>query len=205
MNQDIAGILKTYLQEEIYVDKLSGMVRPVSIAFPTSTPGRVVYKTFPIACDVPYEGCQADTMNKDMIPDDTKRSIIYFEDGGVDFEKRENNLMFFNSRLKIIGWINLRKFKHSGCSLSSTIVTRIIRKLPTQPVNNGIYTRLHIVSISQAVKHPNIFSPYSYNETETQYLVYPFDYFALNISVKFAVNKNCLNEIELDDAECHTD
>jgi len=48
----------------------------------------------------------------------------------------------------------------------------------------------------ELVKSAAIFSKYSYDEAVTQYLMYPFDYFALDITTDFLINKSCIIDWE---------
>ena len=73
------------------------------------------------------------------------------------------------------------------CSYSAHLIAEIIRALPHFAENHPPFDQVYSEVMSQEVRSNSIFSAYSYDEKHTQYLMYPYDYFALNIETKFAV------------------
>ena len=101
----------------------------------------------------------------------------------------------------MVGWLNLAKLGVTDCSWSAIAVLAIIAQLPDTYFNlNNVYTRCIITEISEAEKLPAIFSKYSYDEAVTQYLLHPFDYFALDITIDYVVPRACIDAIILNPA-----
>jgi UDP-3-O-acyl-N-acetylglucosamine deacetylase len=50
-----------------------------------------------------------------------------------------------------------------------------------------IIISIYISSITQVERSVDIFSKYTYNEQATQYLMYPYDYFALDLDIDFMI------------------
>lgn len=191
MNNTIADIIKTKIEDLDFVDKIAGLVSTVYMNIPDEN-GTKVQKAFPIACDVTAEDCKQGAYN-DLCPDSKYMTVIYFEDGGVEFRERKNKFICYTSRLKLVCWINVAKYLNEccnegiTCSASADIIKKILCALPTQPENIDPYVSVYPVVTSQAVRSNSIFSQYTYNEKQTQYLLAPFDYFALNIVTDFCV------------------
>lgn len=202
MTNDIAEILRDKIETLPFVDRIAGLVKALTISEETDSGKK--RKTFPVACNVSQADCMAGAY-QDLVPDSAKKSVIYFEEaGGTQMLGFDGPKMKFRSNLRLVGWLNLKKMGLTDCGWSSTAVLQIIRELSdyTQPSNhNNKFIHLKITGISEAEKSAAIFSRYTYDETVTQYLIYPYDYFALNISVEFFVNKNCIEDAEIPDIE----
>jgi hypothetical protein len=77
---------------------------------------------------------------------------------------------------------------------------QIIHSLPNVPFNAlDKYTRVTITGISELEKSSAIFSKYSYDEAVSQYLMYPFDFFALNITLEYVVPAACIETMIAND------
>lgn len=199
MNTAVADILKARIQHLAFVDRLAGLVKTLS----GTTDGESGNKRFmiPIACDVSEADCANDRY-QDLVPDSSKRSVIYFEDmGGVQGLPDEGGMMRFRANLKLVGWLNLSRMGLTDCNYSATAALAIIKALKqtSKYSNEGNFLHFNITSISEQEKSSAIFGKYTYQENIVQYLLYPYDYFALNISVEFSVNPNCIENPEIPD------
>lgn len=204
MNEKIAYIIKEKLTGLSFVDKIAGLVRPVKIN--VIKDGVPVLKTFPIATDVDYELCNSG-IYKDLIPDSKYVSILYFEDNGTNFNYLEKRWVSFTSRLTLVCWLNVKKMQECTKYTSSTeAILSILSQLPEHPFNlsapDDIFREIRISSISEVIKSNLIFSRYSYDEINSQYLLYPFDYFALNMAVDYKVNLACVEELNMSPCTC---
>ena len=186
MNEAIASIVKTYVQGIDLADKVSGLVRPVTLKVGDSN------KTYPVAWDVSHADCIKGKYN-DLMPNSKYKSIVYFEDQGTTFLDRVGTSQYFESRLRLVGWINTKKSPAMDCPapLSSQMIMQIVECLPTKTVNVDPFHTMFFKIDSEVIKSNAIFSAYTYDEQMSQYLFYPYDYFALNITVKYAHADNC--------------
>lgn len=208
MNTEIANFIVSKLTTPTplnFVDKIAGMVRPmvkVDVIELEDDRQMIVRKVFPVACNVTARQCEEEGMYTDLVPDDKYRTIIYFEDRGSKFIDRARDRMNFISQLRLVCWMNLKHFNTTECSLSAPIIAKIVSSLPTIYENSGNYQNI-LVEVSGVVpKTQDIFSFYTYKEETNQYLLYPYDYFALDLNVKFSINKNCIEDIEIQTPTC---
>jgi hypothetical protein len=191
MNNKLAHILVNYIEYLDWIDKISGLVQTVSIR--KKIEDAVVVKTFPVSCDIDYDSCIKGRY-QDLAPDSKKKSVLYFEDRGVSFIKRNGNTLQFQSSLRLVCWLNL-KLIHSAtcdsdvehCGVSGDYVIEVIKALPSIPFTEGDFISIYINSISQVERSVDIFSKYTYSETAVQYLLFPFDFFALDFSIDFTI------------------
>lgn len=191
MTQDIADIVKGYITSLGFVDKISGLSR--SITFETQNEnGQTIRKTIPIACNVTHADCLKGRY-EDLIPDSKYKSLIYFEElNGARLVDNTPRDFSFEATLRLVCWLNLKKLGESDCSISSLALTNILNVLPGSYFNNGIYTRILIEIIGEVKKDKAIFGQYTYDDAKKQYLMYPFDFFALDLKVSFSVSRNCI-------------
>jgi hypothetical protein len=153
-------------------------------------------KAYPVACDVTAEDCKEGAYN-DLCPDSKYMTVIYFEDGGVEFNSRSGKFSCYTSRLRLVCWINVAKYlaeccnEGQTCTASADIIKKIICALPSQPEYISPYSKIYPVVTSQLVRSNSIFAQYTYNEKQTQYLMAPYDYFALNLTTEFCICMDC--------------
>ena len=191
MNQAIATIIKTNIQDLDFVDKIAGLTS-VALMTITDEAGAKTEKRLPIACCTTADDCKTGAYN-DLCPDSRYKSVIYFEDQGVSFVKYEGNYKYYQSNLRLVCWLNVAKLReepcHDGtvCTLSSKAITQIIRALPRHPEHRPPFVNVYSEVTEQLIRSSSIFGGYTYNEKQTQYLMYPYDYFALTIRTSFSI------------------
>jgi hypothetical protein len=204
MNQAIANIIKENIEGLDFVGKIAGLtaVTIFDIRGPDNT---VVQKSFPIACCVTADDCKEGAYN-DLMPDSSYKSVIYFEDRGVSFVKSESHWKYYTSSLRLVGWLNIEKLTESGyckselpCTYAAHVIAEIIRALPEFPANYAPFDQVYSEVTSQEIRSNSIFAAYTYDEKHSQYLMAPYDYFALDIQTTFAL---CLKGTAVYDANC---
>jgi hypothetical protein len=193
MNEKIANILKSRLEGLPFVDKLAGLVRPMRIEV-ISDGGRAP-KTFPVSSDLSFNDVEKGKY-KDLIPQSKYNSIIYFEDNGTSLAYRERGRVGFVGRLNLVGWLNLDKINCLKTGSTEAILS-ILSTFPEGHFSVDELREIRITAVSEVVKSNAIFARYSYDEIKTQYLLHPFDYFALAINVEYWVKLNCVQPINI--------
>jgi hypothetical protein len=200
MNQTVANILKDYIEDCgcSFVDKIAGLVQTVHQDI-LDKDGNKVQKAYPVSCNFTAEDCKTGLYN-DLTPDSKYKTVIYFEDGGLTFNNRQGKFTCYTSNLKLVCWINTALYKADWCGqgIPCTVSTEIIKKilccLPQLPVTITPFVKFLPVIVSEDIRSNSIFSKYTFNELQTQYLLYPYDYFALNIKTDFCICMDCDDE-----------
>lgn len=204
MNQAIANIIKGHIEGLDFVDKIAGLTSVLTFEIKGGD-NNLVQKTVPVACCVSPDECTKSGAYNDLMPNSQYKTVIYFEDGGVSFVRSEGNWKYYTSNLRLICWINIAKILGDDCkngevcTYAAHIIAEIIRTLPNFPEHHAPFEKVYSEIQSQAVRSPVIFSAYTYDEKHSQYLMYPYDYFSLDIKTDFAV---CLRSTEVYDATC---
>ena len=188
MNNKIANIFRLQLQTLSWADKVAGLVQTASIRTADS-----VTKTYPISCDVTADACIKGEYQA-LTPDSKKKSILYFEDRGVAMVERQGNRLKFQSSLRLVGWVNLKLIQEaecdadvSGCGTIGDYVIQVIKLLPTSPIKTVDFISIMVSDIAEAERDVSIFSKYTYSETGVQYLLHPYGFFCLDLSITFTI------------------
>ena len=194
----IDTILSPKIQPLDFVDRYSGIVRTINIAEGNGTETGIV-KRYPLACDVTGVDCANIGIYQNLVPDDTKKSVIYWEmvspmtNGGMtktrDFYRKK-----FKGTARLVVWLNLAKLGIDNCTDSILVLPILEKEITTKgKITGGIYDGdlLWIEPLRMVNQDINIiFGKYDYNKLKNYYL-YPFDFFA--IDVQFTLEQ-CLSK-----------
>lgn len=189
MNNKIANIIVDYLKDLTWVDKLAGLTQVARVS--QQDGDRKVEKRYPISCSLAFDESCKEGCYDDLMPNSAYRSLMYFEDGGLSYVKNVGKKKYYQSNLRLVCWLNYKKLP-GGCGASADYIIDIIKSLPAFPQNIGDMLSVDIQVVSQVPRSNGIFANYTYNELQTQYLLIPYDYFALEIRTSFYIVTECL-------------
>lgn len=204
MNATVASLIIARLEDKGYewLDVTAGLTR--AITFKSKQKAGKAH-TWPIACDVNDPTACTDDQLQALMPDESKRSILFIE--GDRFPQRivERGIgARYVSRLRIVGWLNCEKLG-GGCSCGDQAAQNVISALRGSRYNSGILLGIrHTVVGGGPSKGPAIFSAYTFDEARSQYLHFPFDFFAIDIETDFSVMPGCEDALAEQDAACWT-
>lgn len=189
MNNKIANIIVDYIKDLEWIDKLAGMTQVAKIH---QTSGETkVEKRYPISCQMEYDDACKDGCYDELAPNSKYRSVVYFEDGSFSYSERRGKRLYYTSNVRLVAWLNYKLLRGAGCGSTGEYILDIIKSLPDVPVDIGAMRGVTITVTSQARRDSGIFSQYTYNEPKTQYLMIPYDFFALDIRTEFSVIPEC--------------
>lgn len=199
MNNKIANIIVDYIKELDWIDKLAGMTQVARVS--QQSGDTKVEKRYPISCAMTFdESCKKGCYDE-LAPNSEYRSLIYFEDGSFAFTGKAGKKKYYQSTLRLVCWLNYKKLG-GGCGQTGNYIIDIIKSLPAFPVQVDDILGLNIEVMSQVPRSNAIFSQYTYNELQTQYLMLPYDYFALEIRTTFYVIPECVTPSDNGCIEC---
>lgn len=208
MNKEIASILKGRLAANgnlPFVEVLAGLAQTVTYKEQDEN-GNPVTKRMPVAYDTNVApGCTV-SPERAVVPDSNKKGLIYFEDLGVRFIDRvSGGAMKYQADLVLVCWMNrARLVGDSYTEITSYAVTRILQKLQLKTIKNeGQFTRFRVFPGKVLPQDAAVFSRYTYDETITQYLRPPFEFFGMQITVEFCISPNCVTELIFKDPVCY--
>lgn len=192
MNGLIANALKGKILSTItWADRVVGLVKTLTYGAGDEMKSTIY---IPISCDL--EASQRDCIsNKEhhVVPDSKLKALIYFEDGGCSPTGATSRGLSFTSTLTLVCWMNLQKLGQTSCAASAFAQAQIIETLNAFQANVSPINTIKVTEMSISPKSAQIFSKYTYDEKSIQYLMYPYDYFALTLKINFEVPRGCIN------------
>ena len=196
MISKIADLMVDEISSLNFVERIGGVVKPITEQIKDGED--MVDKIFP---GVYREDTTCDQRRyQAMTPDTTVKSVIYFEGGEADVLDESRRYIDFAARLQLVCWCNLPKINQAYTD-ASLIMANIMKNMPKTLANTDYLTKMRIFYDGYE-KDEGIFDPYTYNEEEFQYLIFPFDWFVLNYNVFFSVAKDCPDDVVLDPSTC---
>ena len=189
----IRYLIDTILSPEItalsFADKYAGIVKTINIAVDNQTDTGIV-KRYPVACNVVNGDCANIGLYNELVPDDTKKSVIYWEMiqpmYNAGYTKTND---FYNKRFKgvarLVVWLNLAKLGIDECN-GAIYAIPILEKILTKrgKIQSGVYENSILrIEPKGLVKQDinTIFGGYDYPKIKNYYL-YPFDFFAIDVN-----------------------
>ena len=197
MNASIAALLKDRIIQFTYVDKLGGLVRAIK----KELEGTV--SIIPVAVDVEDALACDDGTQQAMVPDARYACMVYFEDRGVTKSSTRTRGISFESRLRLVCWMNTTKFGGDNYA-----VDKVAQQFSTV-LRSGIYNSGPFIGVQHRLegmpqRGREIFAAYTYPDAAVQYLMWPYDAFAIDLVTAFRIKAGCEDEVSTTDESCWT-
>lgn len=200
MNATIATYLLSRIVDAApdFLDKYAGLVRPITYM----PKGGTKPVTLPVGQDVVDPLACDDKTIRDLLPSDKYKSILFFE--GDTFIRRVRDRVLgvkYTSRLRLVCWLNCNKLGGANCG--DTAAMELIDTLERRGADLSPFTHIRTTMIGGGpARGREIFGRYTLSEAETQYLHYPFDYFAMDIETTFRLMRGCAEPTEAQTLVC---
>jgi hypothetical protein len=186
-----------------FLETVAGVAKAVTYIENDFETGKPKTKTIPVACDhnIDVTGPQ----ERDLVPDSSKKGILYFEENGAEKLREYGPGTEYVANVTCVCWYN-RELITGGTY--DKVQTHFIQLLRTaiggefQPFNTYPFTRVMVNLQGIAPQDASVFSRYTYDETERQYLMAPYEHFALRLQIKFTVGRDCLLHLESSPTNC---
>lgn len=185
----IDTLLSTEIKTLSFVEKYAGIVKTINIAVENQTDKGHV-KRYPVACDVNRGDCVNTGLYDELVPDDNKKSVVYWElispATNSGFTQTKD---FYTKRFKgvarLVVWLNLAKLGITDCNGAIDTLPPLEKILTKRgKIASGIYQNSMFWIEPRAVVKQDIqtvFGGYDYPKLKNYYL-YPFDFYAIDVS-----------------------
>lgn len=184
-----------------YIDKAGGLIQVIEKVIPAQAgEDKPIIKRLPISAIHAILTNQCDTVAKNpellyYIPETKLKGMFYFEDGGVtrNSAKRSTSLDFWSSKLRLVVWMNQAKIQATyDYNFTSNVIREMISRFPSKPINYNETLKQFYVDVSNIQPmSSSVFSAYDYNEKETQFLMPPYDFFAIDLNINYGIPRGC--------------
>lgn len=208
MNKELSKVLRQRIIDNggvVFADKLFGLVQ-TGEKIEQNQNGNSVRVRFPIATESILNGV-CDSHEQIATPDSGRLGIIYFEDNGTipAGNSRSGNQFQFESRIRLVCWINRKKVtSETYVELTMLAITDLMKKIGvgSNPKSESYFVNMSVDVDGIPRQDAGIFNRYTYDETISQFLRPPYEFFALDLLCKYSVNPNCISEITLNESIC---
>ena len=193
----IGDIFVLLLNDLPFKDRLVGETYPLKRKLGSPS----VTKIYPVAINTPTT-CD-NSRYIDLVPDTTptrKKSIIYCEKLNTTVLDRDTRYFFIEERWRLVCWMNMKIINKNYTTVYPFLQT-VLKRIPAEYGNYGKWIDVYFDYISQ-VPDSDIFSKYTYDEPEKQFMIYPFGAFALDFAVRYRMAQSCLIDVTLDPDLC---
>ncbi|WP_313418829.1 hypothetical protein [Sphingobacterium multivorum] len=183
MNVLIGKIIKDLVSPLPYFDIGAGLVQVIKKSDISDIKG--VFKKFPVEVNVTEENNLLA-----LYPDEHLKGLFFVEDMGA----RSDGNNDWTSDLTLVCWFCPKKISSNADAVSAHALADITNLF--KPFYNvGPISRLKINVVSIPQRESGIFSKYTFDEAQTQYLMPPFDFFALKLKCSYRLSPNCLTPL----------
>lgn len=202
MQKELTNILKGKLLTLPFADLVAGLAQTLTYT-DTNEDGATVTKRLPVSYDV-WNGGDCTGKEIALIPDSSRKSIIYFEDYGIAPAGVLHGLQGYIASLRLVCWLDRSKLVGDAYTeIAGRCQASIIGVLcNTNPKNSGMFQRLSLKLQRIPPQDPALFARYTYNETDRQYLRPPFEFFGIDLTAAFYVSAKCLEGINWNVEAC---
>lgn len=179
-----------------YIEKFGGVVQTIQKVIPQEG-NKSIVKRIPVSQVHQDQPCSLIDMEKETIqflPESKLKGMLYFEDNGIslDTSKRSTSMNFYRSRMRLIVWLNQKLISPKfDIGLSSIAMNEIISMLGVSYGSSEIFKNMNVIVTNVPPANASLFSEYDYNEKETQFLMPPFDFFGIDLEIRFGISKGC--------------
>jgi hypothetical protein len=134
------------------------------------------------------------------VPNTKYKSVSYFEIQEINEVDSTAHHTIFEGTVRFVCWLNLPLINQTLDPINN-IPYEVLGVVPRKLSNVSPFVFCQVIGVD--IKHnEDIFSKYSYEESETQYLMFPFDFFAVDFKLRFRVPIVCINNVTLNPASC---
>ena len=192
MIRSVVKEILPYVQTLNFADLVAGIVTPATKKIINSE-GNATIKIFPIYENTPSQCSSGDYVT--LIPDEKYKSIIYFEEVNSIIISQSNYEIKFRADVRLVGWFNLKKI--STTVTSDKLSALILRNVPQSIADFDNIYNVNILFNGFENKNPLVFSAYTYDESETQYLLFPYDYCSMRFNIEYSLGRSCEDDVSL--------
>lgn len=196
MTKDIANIFKESLltlKSQGLISHLEGLVR--THEFKPSGSEKTLKIAYPVDCEEPQDCVDCQSLYI-CVPEKTKKCLVYFEGTQSRASYSFKTSTKYDTVISLVCWYNLDYFQSSDL-LQSRFVSVLSEKIKKTYSEESpiVFVNPEIISVIDS--DANIFSKYSYNESDSGFLGCRYATFKIDFKINFMLNEdtNCIDSI----------
>lgn len=200
--QSAIDLLSSQFTTLSWVERYGGVVQTFVESFDEEG-GEAIQKKYPVSCSVNEADCATDQRYQDLCPDDTKKSVVYWEvlqalqnNGAASYGNVGNNKQIvFVGSARLVVWLNTDLLGINECNTAAkamrSIMPLLFRSIQiTDPTSPLYRCQIDFEMTGEVVRDINIFSKYSFSE-QSGITLHPYDYFAVDVNIRIVMPVYC--------------
>ena len=199
MIYSIINNLLPYFTTLNFADRVAGICYPVELPI-LSENNETIIKRFPVIENSNKNQCDGNDYIS-LIPDDSLKSLIYHELISDIVDEDNDSYQQHTATVRLVAWFNLRNI-NSSLTNCEQLLQLINNKIPFIIADTGAAYRITCETTDKRIRDKSIFSQWSYEESEKQYLIYPFDFGHITMRISYRLNK-CADDIVINPNSCN--
>lgn len=201
----IAELLRDQISSLNFVEVAAGLAKPYIVRVNT-TPidaeaPEMLDKIVPMAYNDLGIVCETDGSLYELVPDTTKKSIVWWEDLGTEPLVEETYYYQCRSSLMCVGWWNLPLIDQTMID-PSLLVANIIAAVPESLTNVDYLSQIRVAFAGEEISGASVLDKYTFNDAEDQFATFPYAVTGIRFTVDFAFGKNCVDTVVLNPSSC---
>jgi hypothetical protein len=126
-----------------------------------------------------------------MAPDSSRAGIAYFETlvNRQTGAASNGRAFLFTTNVRLFAWLNTKRLVPEN--VAPLAMSLIVSNLTGGYDDVHPLVNIRVEPLQEVPRSPELFSKFSYNEVESQYLMLPFDYFAFDFQLSFGMVVGC--------------
>ena len=194
MIQEVINTIKANITALPFVERFGGLVQ-VMEKYDQGEADQPKVSRYPVSFNVTARDCWEKGLYLHLVPNSNYKSVFYFEElEGLSLVRDDKNETTFRGTVRLVAWLNFVKLGWTDYPRTGAVSFECLSALsgkyqPTSGILDG--AAIKITALGQARKSPDIFADYTYGSETIKFLMYPYDYFALDFNISLTINKNC--------------
>lgn len=127
-----------------------------------------------------------------VLPDSKERLILYWESLSVDFN--DSRMHEYTCQARLVGWYNTKKLDPSE---RSNLVSYLVSKIPSTVAPSKAVSCVQVKFKGEESRSSNPFGKWTMDEQKNQFLMHPYNWFALNFQIRFINTIGCYDPIQI--------
>ena len=195
-----------------FVDVCEGLVTIYSKPICEEINGQLIelgQNKFPIVCSTQLSECEQ--MTSMVVPDNTKKSVFYFEKvGDWNWSKTSKHgssnplsrkwpVKYFRGRIMLTGWLNMKSLGYDGCSIKDEIIANIIKVVCAKnftKTDDNPDDPIISLEIELSGQTDNPFEQYT-QELYKRWVCHPYEAFGILFDIEALINPCCFEDFEI--------
>lgn len=171
-------------------DKWAGLTKPMRKQVASAE------KIFPVAINTPTTCDQSDYTA--LVPDSTKKSVMFIEKIGnpvVDIYR--TNYKHISQTIRLVVWYNLDLITEGKYISEDVLTDQVLDHLPKR-LSDSLFDgakQVHILPTG-IIYGTEIFNAYTFNEIKTQFGIFPYGVFAVDLDVWY-IQTHCQDKLDI--------